>query len=504
MSVSANLWQSPRAGQPHRFDAPATPIRLRDILLFGLPLSVSTLIALLAFWPAQVNFDAAYQWMEAVRGTVYTPGLVIPVTLLMRLTSMIWPSPATLILLQTAAMWVTVGYVLAEIQALGVKRLWVIACAVLIAILPQNPLMLTTLGKDSLYALACLMLCAVQLRLVRRGVADLYDIRTAVCFVVAATLPAIIRTNGLASSFAVVIVTAVWLAMARGWRRAAGLVVATVLLIGSVVWGVSRVPQIDDGAGGSVVLVFSNHLIAAAIHDGTPLTPEERQLAERVMPIADWRDSYDCRMMDKNRGAIFAAYQGRPEALKAMLGTQTRALESLALTLILRNPKAALERQLCISRPIWHMGPTPAQNLWDTTAPAGMVGLDAIIVEPYASQLRLSPILPGLSKTLETLTYLTTIPKQASGAQWLWWNTAAPMWLAVLVVLWRWRRHGDRRAAYIYLPFAIHSAVMFVLIPYPAFRYQYPVWAILPFMLLFLAMPVHSARRHRPADVSVG
>ncbi|MCI1035770.1 hypothetical protein, partial [Raoultella terrigena] len=92
-----------------------------------------------------------------------------------------------------------------------------------------------------------------------------------------------------------------------------------------------------------------------------------------VMPLADWRDSYDCRMTDKTRGAMFAAYQGRPEALAAMLEANTKALEMLAVTLIARNPQAALARQLCISRPLWHVGPTPGQNLWDTTAPAGMV-----------------------------------------------------------------------------------------------------------------------------------
>ncbi|VVE32806.1 hypothetical protein PSO31014_03727 [Pandoraea soli] len=467
----------------------SSTIRLRDILLLGLPLTVSTLLALLAFWPAQVNFDASVQWMEAARGTTYTPGLVIPVTLLMRVTSMIWSSPATLMLVQTGAMWLAVGYVLAELLALGANRKWVITCAIAVAVMPQNPMMLTALGKDSLYALACMILCAVQLRLVRRGVMDLYDTRTAIFFVFAAALPGIIRTNGLVSSFAVVIVTGAWLAKARGWRRAAGLFLATVLLLTAVVWGASRMPEADSTAGGNLGLVFSNHFAAAAIHDGTSLSPEERQLAERVMPLSDWRNSYDCRMVDKTRAAMFMAYQGRPEALSAMLKANTGALESLALTLMLRNPKAALDRQLCISRPLWHMGPTPTQNLWDTTAPAGMVGLDAMIVEPYASQLQLSPVLPELSKYLKTLIYHTTIPPQSSGIQWLWWNTAVPMYLSVLVVGWLWRKRGDLRAAYVYLPFAIHSATMFLLIPYPAFRYQYPVWAILPFMLVFLSIP---------------
>ncbi len=506
MSNSANLRPLRPAVRPEGFGTPAPvlAIRLRDVLLFGLPLTVSTLVVLLAFWPAQVNFDASVQWMEAVRGTTYTAGLVVPVTLLMRAISMIWPSPGALMLLQTGAMWLTVGYMLAELQAIGVRRKWVIACAIVVAVLPQNPLMLTTLGKDSLYTLACLMLCAVQLRLVRRGVTDLFSTGTAACFVVAVALPGIIRINGLVSSLAVALVTCVWLACVGGWKRGVGILVATVLTFGAVFWGTSRVPGVKPDDVGSVALIFTNHIVAAAIHDGTPLLPEERALAEKVMPLSDWRDSYDCRMTDKTRAAILDAYQGRPEALAAVLNANAKALVKLAVTLAMRNPKAALERQLCISRPLWHVGPTAEQNLWDTTAPAGMVGLSDMIVEPYASQLRLPPVLPALGKFLETFTYHTTIPRQAAGTLWLWWNSAVPMWLSLFVVFWCWLRRGDRRAAYVYLPFAVHSATMFVLIPYPAFRYQYPVWAILPFMLLFLALPSRrNATGGQPGNVSV-
>jgi hypothetical protein len=464
-----------------------------EFLIYGLPTSITILLTHLAFWPAQINYDASVQWMEAMRGHSYTDALVVPVTLFMRLVGSIWSSPEAIIFIQNITASLAVAFILLQFRLLGVRRILVFGCAVLFAVLPQNPLILTTLTKDALYAIACLFLFGVQLRIVRLGPASLQRNAFALIFLIALALIAITRLNGLLSAITMLMVMHIWLSRYKKPWVALKLSIGFLCIFSAVKVSTSFL-DVTGTTSQDLIVAYANHFSAAALRADTPVSGDEAALLEKVMPLTEWKSSYDCRMLDKTRAAISSAHKD-DQALKIVMREVESDIMRLALSLIVRNPAAAMERQICITRPLWHIGPTSSENLWDTTAPAWLVGIDPGIPEPYASQLKLRSKLPDLMARLQDFVYKTIIPKQNRGWSWMYWSTAIPLMACLIVVLVRYFFRGDWRPAFVFLPFVIHTAVLLLLLPYPAFRYQYPVFAVAPFMFLFFLVPLPQPER---------
>lgn len=459
-----------------------------EALAYAAPLLLACVVTHLVFWPAQINFDATMQWMEAMRGPPYTESLVVLVTLLMRALTFISPSPALMVGLQYVAAALAVGLILSQIRKLGVPRYAAAACAIFVAILPQNALMLTVLGKDALYAVGCLFLFGMLLRCVVMLDRRQLSWGTMGLLLLACLLVASVRFNGLVVGMVALFATVAGL-LWRGRGRAGVLLLGAAFLCMLGLRTMTAMVQTEGASSRDMAFTYASHVIAAMIKGGAALAPEDVVLLERAMPLATWRDSYDCRMVDSTRAGFFAAHGGNADAAVRAISAHEQEFLILARNLIQHNVGLAWERQRCISRPIWHVGPTPVINLWDTTAPAAMVGIDGSIPETYAEHLRADSMIPSWFAPARDQVYFWTIPKQAGGLSWLLWNTAIPLYLSIAIVLWSWARRKDIRALYCYLPFLAHVAVMFLFLPYPAFRYQYPVFLIFPFILLFLWLP---------------
>jgi hypothetical protein len=411
----------------------------------------------------------------------------------MRVVGSIWPSPEAIIFIQNIAASLAVAFILWQFRLLGVRRVFVFGCAVLFAVLPQNPLILTTLTKDALYAIACLFLFGMQLRIVRLGSASLQRNAFALIFLIALALIAITRLNGLLSAITVLVVMHIWLARCKKPRVGLKLSIGFLCIYSAVRVSTSFL-DVTGTTSQDLIVTYANHFSAAALRADTPISNDEATLLEKLMPLSKWKSSYDCRMVDKTRAAISDAHKDA-QALKTVMREVEPDIMGLALTLILRNPSAALERQICITRPLWHIGPPYSENLWDTTAPAWLVGIDPGIPEPYVSQLALRSKLPALMARLQDFVYRSTIPKQSHGWSWIYWSAAIPLLACLIVVLVRYFIKGDWRPAFVFLPFLIHTAVLLLLLPYPAFRYQYPVFAVAPFIFLFFLVPSRETER---------
>ncbi|MCC3261884.1 hypothetical protein LLE87_27300, partial [Paenibacillus polymyxa] len=122
---------------------PAAKPKRRETLWLAFPLALSTAATQLSFYPANVGYDAALQWVQAALGGDLSEPLGYAATFLMRLFTRIDRSPALLVAVQGMLAALGVALVLRELRFRGVPLWSAAAAALILAFTPQYPLFFT-------------------------------------------------------------------------------------------------------------------------------------------------------------------------------------------------------------------------------------------------------------------------------------------------------------------------------------------------------------------------
>jgi hypothetical protein len=337
-----------------------------------------------------------------------------------------------------------------------------VVVTIVFALSPVNGLMTVTLWKDVAYSCVLLGLLLILLRAVHTG-GEWLGSRGGVAAVVAALAAlALLRHNVLFVVAQILLgLLATW---PRRWRRTARAAVLTLL----VVWLVRGPLEAALGVQPMTryfMLANQTHQIAAILHNGADPTPRQAALLSAIMPIEEWRGSYNC-------------YSVMPTFLNGMVtGTQVvddrmRQYVRVYLQLVREHPRAMLKRQACISSLVWRVGHPPGSPFF-----AFYPGIVEIPEGP-----RSDPKLPTLRAELLRLAAWTLDERRVA----LFWRPAGYLYLTIAcvgVLVWRTRRAA---AWALLLPSAAQSLVLLLLNTVQDFRLQYGVYLI---ALVALALP---------------
>ncbi len=134
-------------------------------LVYAVPMILSWLVYLLAFWPGMMSSDSIDQWGQMLRGHYVDHHPAFHTFIIWFLTR-IYLSPAVVAIAQIISLALVAGAILAFFETLGVnqKLLWI--ASILFAIIPVNGTMVNTLWKDIPYSTALLGFSFLILKLV--------------------------------------------------------------------------------------------------------------------------------------------------------------------------------------------------------------------------------------------------------------------------------------------------------------------------------------------------
>ena len=472
-----------------------------EVLYFALPLFASTTIILLTYWPGNVAYDASLQWSQAVaRGNLYTT-LGIPATLFLRLFTYFSTCPAWVIVFQSTLSALGVALILKELRYRGVPRWAAQICTIALAILPQYPTFFTNLGKDALSAVGIIFF-AWSLLLVTRSVkAGRLSYFSLVIAITAAVFSGVIRINVMPAVVFTVIAMVVFLFF-HGWRTTA-LACGTIFFVAAIFIpkvsiflsdeqqsakvAVSEYPQITSNDNGLPLGIMANlyiyHLFSAAVHSDIPLRASDVEFFYRIAPRSDWAN-YDCYMTDTTFIGVSKGMLLTQNEYAKFLKEHQLDLAMAVLRIIKDHPSILIDRQICVSKMLWYVG--YGQKPFQATTTLGYDN----VTDEFKS-------ISGENKTLLPAKIRAGIQRYLSLSEarpnfWFFWRPALIFYLGLFCVLFRLTVQRDSGLLLMLcLPLSL-TFVMAVVIPFPAYRYQYPATLLMSLLCTLAFTSTHN------------
>ena len=473
----------------------ATPLKWTSVAWFALPLLVSTSLLHLSYWPANVAYDGAIQWHQAVtRGNIDVP-LGVSATLFLRLFSHLSGNPALVIVFQSVLGALGISLILKELWYLGVPRWAAQLLSVLLSISPQYALFFTNLGKDALSAVGLLFLVWALLSIARNSKLSRLYYSLVVILIVAAVFSSLMRVNVLPTAMGTVMFAGILLYQ-RG-RTITGLLtvlifVVSILAIPKMAVLLSdeiRLPvqttKAPEPSNSNVIStdkglplgLFGNfyiyHLFAAAVHSNVPLDKSDEELFLEIAPRSAWAQ-YDCFMTDTTFINVSNGLLLNQKDYSNFLRYHQLDLAAAVWNIVRQNPSVLVDRQICISKILWQIG--YGQKPFQATATLGYDTVTKGFIDVAGENRSLMPdvIRANIQK------YVTWSESYTNF--WFFWKPALAFLMGLFCVLVRFTVKRDTGLLILTaIPLSL-ILVMAVVIPFPAYRYIYP--AALLMMLL--------------------
>jgi len=272
------------------------------------------------------------------------------------------------------------------------------------------------------------------------------------------------RLNGLPVPLFTLIILAV--IYRRQWKPLVG---ALILYLGLFV--LIQGPVYDqlkvDRKEGFKQLIFLHH-ISAHIVSGGPLTPEEKDMTSRILPLDEW--TYDC--CTNIRIWYAESYS------EQRFAQESDTILRLFLSLALKEPGVEAHHMVCVSSLIWELPSRCKLNHEDI--PAGAINW----ITPNNVGLSEESQIPAL---VRPLTMLDWAANQAP-LDIIFYTPALFLYLGLYcTALFALRSKSWTRLLFI-LPAVIQSGVMLLINVSRDFRYQYGVYLIGLFSLGLLVL----------------
>lgn len=310
-------------------------------LLFTLPMILIWGLYLLSFWPGELSPDSLSQWGQVLTGS-YTDAHPPLYAFVIWLVTRIWASPGAVVLVQIlglsfAAAWGIKVFVDHGLNTFGA---WFIASV--FALSPINSTLVITLWKDIPYATVFLIFSIQFLQIIFSDGKWLLKWQNCLALALASLGIMLFRLNGLPVPILSLLIAILFF---RKYWLQIGIVALTV----SLSWVIIHGPVYDwigvDKATGFENAVFIHH-IAAHVVTGGPLTEEERQMVDLILPVQDWQ--YDCCNMITTYNA--------PNFDAAKTSQYTPQIENLFLSLAIKEPQIEWKHTMCVSGSLFKFG----------------------------------------------------------------------------------------------------------------------------------------------------
>jgi len=436
-------------------------------VLAGAVCFVTWLMVLVMKWPGVMTSDSLDQWQQ-LHTLVFSDHHPVVHTLWEWLVTRVWDSPGTIAVAQSLTLAAVVGWLVSELAEWGVPE-WALACLALAsAVSPVNTAYSVTLWKDVSYGTAVLGLFVCMLQIIRTQGRCLNRWTFAAAFVAVALGTATFRHNGPPVTFAV-LVTLPFIARDAGRATIRRIMAVTVVLFLFLTAGLPRLLGIRRGAS-ELIAQIELHQIGAVIASGAlPADPALRASLERLLPLEDWKKSYDCSISD---GIYY-----HPRLNRSLALSEHSPVPRLWRDLVLPAPGTLLRHQVCVASLVWRVTPDPTAYL-------------------FLYQRNLVPNELGLSprNAFPRLEQLIASYWEWSGARLfpLLWSPAFYLYLTLWSISVLALRRRNAALLVLAVPSLVQSLVLVFGNVIQDVRYQYPVY------LVGLFAPALLFVRHHP------
>lgn len=436
----------------------------RSFIFFFIASLIGPLIYFTAYYPGCLSPDSYVQWNEASglsRISDVHPALL---TLLIKLLSLIWHSPAVLILFNILLFAYVCGAIASYFHLKGIKFSYLLLLVLFIGFVPTNGRMLVTFWKDVTYAIGMLFMFFVMLK----HVMDKNYIQTKLFlyeFIFSAIIIHISRHNGL---FVIVCLLAILLLVIKGARQRvfkAALFISLFFFAGNLF--VFKVLKAGKGVYG-IEHAAARHL-ATFLMEGK-LTEKEKQVLVKVMPEQDWRQNYSPYTVE-------GYFHGPVKNNYRMYVTQYKSeIFQLLVKNIIRHPLVFIKSELHITQLIWRP-----------------VGKEGSYLNTYCRECG-----PGVRKSVraftDNLTYNSDLIKRPFYTRYLFWSGGTYfMFYLLMLGLFLFKKRAS--LLILLLPELINCFSLALAVTSQDFRYMYSSIIIFPFVLTFILLQFKFSKR---------
>ncbi|MEI7990481.1 MAG: hypothetical protein WCI88_15715, partial [Chloroflexota bacterium] len=315
-------------------------------IYYALPMVVIWTIYLLTFFPGILSSDSINQWNQVLT-TKFNDYHPVFHTLNIWILSRIWLTPAVMIIVQLTALALVIGWGLQSFRQLG-SPLWSVwLISILCALCPINGIMAITLWKDIPYTIAILGLSIILLKIISTNGKWLCSYRSSVILGIVAALIPLYRHEGIVIS--IIIIPLLYILYLPYWQK-----ITISLLVALVIFGTIKGPLYEvlkvqrSTVSDKTFMTKQLYFIAAHISAGTPVTPDEMNMLNKIRPTDNGWNIYDCTTV---KTVIYGLNWSIADSYKEQIN-------QLFWKLTLSNPSVDINHILCYTTIIWRIQPT--------------------------------------------------------------------------------------------------------------------------------------------------
>ena len=433
-------------------------------LLYTLPMIAVWGIYLLSFWPGMMSPDSNNQWAQAVSGQFNDAHPVFH-TLLLWVLMRIWYSPASVVIFQIITLSLTTAWGISIIEEQGLPRWATWSIALLFSLAPMNGNMVVILWKDIPYSTSLFLFSLLILKVALTKGAWLNGKLSWVWLGLVSICVAGFRHNGL--PIPIIMLPVLIIAYRKYWKP-----LLKCIAFFLIIFSLYRYPVMDllhaERSSDNEQFLYIHH-IAAHIVTGGKLTESEKQMADAILPLEDWK--YACC----DRLATF-----RSNGFSDMRIPQNASgIQALFIKLVIKEPLIEIKHILCSGSIVWEIPNRCGPN---TLLPY----TDVLWIDPGGAFFIENSQIPILKGTLNSVhNALSTNDGLA-----LFISPAIYLLLSVYSTSILAARKKDLRCMLFVFPAILQSIIIFLTSPTSQFRYQFAVYLLGLFSvgLLILAL----------------
>ena len=424
--------------------------------LYGLPIFITGMSSLLAFWPGIISQDTIQQWGQMLSFQIeswHSPFHTLTIWLLTRLVE----SPAFVLAVQVLVMSLAVAWGLRALSVLGVPRQITWSISLLFAIWPVNWIMTISLWKDIPYGIAFFLLSVQILKIVFSDGRWVQNGLNWLGLGISTMMVGLYRHNGIAVAISVLVLLVV--VYRSRWKKiglAAGVCVTGII---GVIGPIYSIIGVDRQEGYSNVAFL--YQIGAHYAAGTAFAPSELEYLEQLLPFAEWDVSYDpCTVNPITFNEHFDT--------DLFLYKDTTTLRGLFVKTLLRDPLVNLRHIFGSGSLVWEINPScylyySSLDYYETDSPP-FSEIGWVIDNPYG--LYEDSQIPRLAGLLFSIFY-------KSRTVWLIWRPAVYFFWILFVCVLVSMRYKRWQLLLLSMPVLVQSGILLVVNIAQDFRYQY-------------------------------
>ncbi len=421
-------------------------VRIRRVLVFGLPIMGVWLIYLLAYWPGFLSKDSLNQFSQLVTGhfTDWHPAFH---TMTLWLFTRVWFSPASVIVVQIVGLSLLLGWGFALVESQGTP-LWVVWLgAAFLALSPAFGLILLNPWKDVAYSICVVALVLLILKVIISQGEWLSSPLAWISLGLTTALVALYRHNGAPVSFLALLL--LFAGFRKQWKPLAAACIVALIFWAAVkgpIYSVLRVNSNTQSMGQNLALpATAITLLDWYDRSGIALDPDDQALVDHILNASDDADV---------RLSVLAQY--------------TDEINQIAIRTAREYPLDAIKFFLERSSYIFQVIQPPLARI-------GFVEM-AIYDNPY--QIKPVAIFPWLKSWLTGLAYLS----ERIYFDWFFWRNAFWMYLLVFSTVIAWARTREWRYLLVIIPVLINALSLTLFSAGQITRYILPTLLVGPLL----------------------